>query len=229
MLRAREQDQVPGWCTLRTAARHQGSTSVHVHSTEMKAYRLLCSLPYRSSGLILAMRCPEGEGTQWHEISGYLVRRREMWPRCTACRDLRGPTAWTSRVYFWRGFKCLDTTSNPERKKGVSMNTFLCPSLARLQITSHSFSAGTVCHPFFLFFSYLRVGLVELWMFPPKHTFGFFTQVTCGFKMPHDAKNNRFPAMFQRWSTPPPIITSFQIFSKLHCPIMTGAGRRGLF
>lgn len=49
---------------------------------------------------------------------------RERWPRCTACRDLRGPTAWKSRGYFWRGFVRLDATSNPERKEVESMDTF---------------------------------------------------------------------------------------------------------
>lgn len=31
--------------------------------------------------------------------------------------DLRGPTAWTNRGYFWSGFVRLDTAANPERKE----------------------------------------------------------------------------------------------------------------
>lgn len=114
-------------CALRTAAGYQGSTWEHVRSTEVKAYRPLRALFRRSRGLILAVRCPKwGRNTMASYRATYEgERERERWPRCTGCRDLRGPTAWTRRGYFWRGFKCLDATSNPERKKWESINTLL--------------------------------------------------------------------------------------------------------
>lgn len=39
--------------------------------------------------------------------------------------DLLGPTAWTNRGYFWRGFVRLDSTANPERKEEGSLTPCL--------------------------------------------------------------------------------------------------------
>lgn len=50
-----------------------------------------------------------------------------VWSRCAACGDLRGPTAWTSRGYFWRGFVRLDTAANPDRKEEGSLTHCLRP------------------------------------------------------------------------------------------------------
>ncbi len=130
---------------------------------------------------------PWGEGreggTRWQAIGllkGGRERERERWPRCTACRDLRWPTAWTRRGYFWRGFKCLDATSNPERKKGESINTFFCVQISITGQTpdylTHPFSAGKVCHAF-TFCNLLPI-VVEPWKFPKPHTWVLCLQVS---------------------------------------------------
>lgn len=142
----RERGRGTGRWPLRTTARHQGSTLEHVRSAEMKADRPLRALSW--------VRCPNpGCEVSWgggkghsDKRSGYLEGerggKRERWPRCTACRDLRGPTAWTSRGYFWRGFMCLDATSNPERKKVESIDAFFCVQISitvQTDYHAHSF------------------------------------------------------------------------------------------
>lgn len=80
------------------------------------------SLPWPNLGCEVLWK--GGGGT----MTGYLGCEREggrRCPRCTACRDLRGPTAWTRRGYFWRGFKCLDAPSNPEGERGRGVHQYL--------------------------------------------------------------------------------------------------------
>lgn len=78
----------------------------------------------RSGGLFLRERV-EGGG-----VSGCSNQRwrqgRPSWSRCAACGDLRGPTAWTSRGYFWRGFVRLDTSSKSrEEGRGITDTLFV--------------------------------------------------------------------------------------------------------
>lgn len=61
----------------------------------------------------------------WGGSSQRWRQGRQSWSRCAARGDLRGPTAWTSRGYFWRGFVRLDSSSKSrEEGRGITDTLF---------------------------------------------------------------------------------------------------------
>lgn len=100
--------------------RFHGDTCEQVRSAEVIwAIFRLCRRP---GSLFLRERTGLGVGRGGGVVSNQRWRQgRRGWSRCAACGDLRGPTAWTSRGYFWRGFVRLDTGSKSrEEGRGIT-------------------------------------------------------------------------------------------------------------